>query len=160
MIIYHGTDKQFHALDLSKAKDFRDFGKGYYAFTDKERAHSWAQALEARYCGNEIFLYEYYIDIYARGLKVKKFDSFSEEFLKFLKAGRTTANFSHEYDVVISPATDDKSIKVLSDYTAQIITAADAVKNLALTTTHNQVSLHSNAALKRLVLRRTEHYAR
>jgi len=30
MILYHGSNQDFNNVDLSKSKDRRDFGKGFY----------------------------------------------------------------------------------------------------------------------------------
>jgi len=30
MILYHGSNQSFSDVDLSKSKDKRDFGKGFY----------------------------------------------------------------------------------------------------------------------------------
>lgn len=41
--LYHGTDKEFDTFDFTKAKKFKDFGKGYYLTTDFRQAQKWAQ---------------------------------------------------------------------------------------------------------------------
>lgn len=38
MIVFHGTNKKFDVIDLSKSKDKRDFGKGFYTTTIFEQA--------------------------------------------------------------------------------------------------------------------------
>ena len=42
MILYHGSNKQFEDIDLTKAKAGKDFGKGFYLTTNKEQATTWA----------------------------------------------------------------------------------------------------------------------
>ena len=38
MTLYHGSNQDFTVVDLSKSKDKRDFGKGFYTTTIKEQA--------------------------------------------------------------------------------------------------------------------------
>ena len=35
IIVYHGTAFDFENIDLSKSKNKRDFGKGFYLFSGK-----------------------------------------------------------------------------------------------------------------------------
>ena len=41
LILYHGSNHDFDAVDLSKSKDKRDFGKGFYTTTLREQAEDW-----------------------------------------------------------------------------------------------------------------------
>ena len=38
MFLYHGTNIRFDNIDLSRSKDKRDFGKGFYTTTIFEQA--------------------------------------------------------------------------------------------------------------------------
>lgn len=49
MILYHGTGIRFAEIRLSKSKDKRDFGKGFYTTTIFEQAEKWAQNQYIRY---------------------------------------------------------------------------------------------------------------
>lgn len=42
-LLYHGTDTLFDEIDLTKAKDHKDFGRGFYLTTNKEQALFWAK---------------------------------------------------------------------------------------------------------------------
>ncbi|MCL2232160.1 MAG: DUF3990 domain-containing protein [Treponema sp.] len=48
VILYHGSNHNFDEIDLSKSKDRRDFGKGFYTTTISEQAEDWAQTLYDR----------------------------------------------------------------------------------------------------------------
>lgn len=54
---YHGSTMKFDEIDLSKAKEGKDFGKGFYVTTNKEQAISWAN----RNPNKKGYLYEYTI---------------------------------------------------------------------------------------------------
>ncbi|MCL2484762.1 MAG: DUF3990 domain-containing protein [Endomicrobia bacterium] len=160
MMVYHGTNKSFRTPKLANAKSFRDFGPGYYTVVEKELARHWAEAMVARYGGEEIFIYEYYADVYEPGLKIKRFDFVTDEYLKLLKKGRTKENLSHEYDIVIAPVCDDNIMKIISAYVSGIEKSAATLEKLKNITTTLQVSLHTPKALKRLTARRREDYAK
>lgn len=49
--IYHGTNVLFDAVDISKSRDKRDFGRGFYTTTLYEQACNWAQNISLRYGG-------------------------------------------------------------------------------------------------------------
>ena len=51
MKIYHGSNCSFKNVDLSKSKEKRDFGKGFYTTTIRGQAESWAEAVFDRYGG-------------------------------------------------------------------------------------------------------------
>lgn len=40
MILYHGTNASFEAIDLSRSRPNKDFGRGFYLSADKEQALS------------------------------------------------------------------------------------------------------------------------
>jgi uncharacterized membrane protein len=58
MRLYHGSNCLFESINLSKSKDKRDFGKGFYTTTIKEQAVDWAVSVFDRYGGEGKFVYE------------------------------------------------------------------------------------------------------
>ena len=47
MILYHGSNPLITRIDLSKSKDFKDFGRGFYLTKDYTRAVAMAQRTTA-----------------------------------------------------------------------------------------------------------------
>ena len=47
MILYHGSNQLITRIDLSKSKDFKDFGRGFYLTKDYTRAVAMAQRTTA-----------------------------------------------------------------------------------------------------------------
>ena len=47
MILYHGSNQLINRIDLSKSKDFKDFGRGFYLTKDYTRAVAMAQRTTA-----------------------------------------------------------------------------------------------------------------
>ena len=84
MILYHGTGICFKEIDLSKSKDKRDFGKGFYTTTIFEQAEKWAKNQYLRYGTTGSFVKEYeYVS--AVNLKIKVFDGMNKKWLEFVK---------------------------------------------------------------------------
>jgi hypothetical protein len=63
LMLYHGTNCDFSSVDLSKSKDKRDFGKGFYLTTLQNQAKNWAETLFARFGGDGIFVYEFEFEV-------------------------------------------------------------------------------------------------
>ena len=59
MILYHGSNRDFTNVDLSKSRDRRDFGRGFYTTTMKEQAQHWGHTMFNCLGGDGIFLYEF-----------------------------------------------------------------------------------------------------
>lgn len=47
MILYHGSNQLITKIDLSKSKNFKDFGRGFYLTKDYARAVAMAQRTTA-----------------------------------------------------------------------------------------------------------------
>jgi len=149
LILYHGSNCNFDEIDISKSKDKRDFGKGFYTTTLREQAEDWAQALFDRYKGDGIYIYE--LELYLSGeLLIKKFDGLSEEWLLMVQKNRTLGGIQHNFDIVQGPVANDRTARTIALYIAGIIDADDAIKRLQSNRINNQVSLHTSAALSRL----------
>ena len=111
MKLYHGTNKDFDKIDLSKSKPNKDFGRGFYLSADYEQALNMAQVkVEQLETGNLVVqTYEIADDVWD-SLRVLRFDNYSEEWAKFILLNRNNpTNLPvHEYDVVIGPIADDR----------------------------------------------------
>lgn len=93
-------------------------------------------------------------------LKVKRFDTLNEDWLEFIKLNRSKGGLQHDYDVVIGPVADDNTMETVQLYIASILTAKEAVERLRYNQVNNQVSFHTEKALKYLKFVRRSSYAR
>ena len=89
MILYHGTNVEFEKIDLLKSKPNKDFGRGFYLSPFFEQAKDMAETkVEQLEYGNPIvFQYEVKEEDMA-DLRILRFDSYSEEWAKFILANR------------------------------------------------------------------------
>jgi len=146
VILYHGSNKSFDIIDISKSKDKRDFGIGFYTTTLREQAEDWAEILFDRYNGEGIFIYEIEMEL-SKDISIKIFDGLSEEWLHMVQKNRTFGGLQHKFDVVQGPVANDKTTRTIALYIAEIINAEEAIKRLQTNKVNDQVSFHTSAAL-------------
>ena len=149
--LYHGSNYNFDVIDLSKSKDKRDFGRGFYTTTLREQAEDWAEVLFERYRGDGIFIYEMELEL-AKELSVKSYDGLSEEWLLMVQKNRSLGGIQHKFDIVQGPVANDKTTRTIALYIAGIINANEAIERLRFNQVNNQVSIHTLAALSHIKL--------
>jgi hypothetical protein len=146
LTLYHGSNQNFSVIDLSKSKDKRDFGRGFYTTTLHEQAEDWAASLFDRYKGDGIFIYEAELELSGE-LSIKNYEGLSEEWLFMIRKNRTLGGIQHEFDIVQGPVANDKTARTIALYIAGIISVNEAIERLRYNKINNQVSLHTPAAL-------------
>jgi hypothetical protein len=151
MKLYHGSNRDFTIVDLAKSKDNRDFGKGFYLTTLQNQAKDWAETLFDRYGGDGVFVYEFEFEI-AEDLTFKKFDGLAEEWLNFVKDNRVKGGLQHSFDVIQGVVANDRTNRTLALFVEGIYTAKIAMKKLYRNKLNDQISIHTEKALKCLTL--------
>ena len=159
LVVYHGSCYEFENIELNKSHNRRDFGKGFYTTILKSQSKEWAYRLSLREKRNDYYVYEFLFEE-VPSLKVKRFDTLSEEWLEFIKENRSKGGLQHKYDVVIGPVADDNTMETVQLYIANILTASEAVERLRYNKVNNQVSFHTEKALQYLHLVRRDSYVR
>ena len=157
MILYHGSNRNFDVIDLSKSKDKRDFGVGFYTTTIREQAEEWAKAIFKRYMGDGIFVYEMEL-VLNEALSLKKFDELSEEWLLMVLKNRTLGGIQHNFDIVQGPVANDKTTRTIGLFIAGIIDSNTTIERLKTNKVNDQVSFHTLEALSCLRLLRKNQY--
>jgi len=159
MRVFHGTNCLFESVDMSKSKDRRDFGRGFYTTTIKEQAESWAQAVFDRYGGEGGFVYEFEFEPDS-SLNIMRFEEADKEWLEFVAANRNERRVWHGFDVVIGPVANDKTNRTIALYIAGIYTSDVALGLLRHNKLNDQVSFHTEKALSFLTMIGREEYVR
>ncbi len=134
MKLYHGTNSDIEAIDLTRGLRYKDFGKGFYATPDRTTAIRMAQK-RARLFGGAATLITYEFDelTLPLGLKIKRFhEQASVEWLLFVDANRDRKNVTpiHNYDIVIGPIANDGVVLQLTNYREGIYTPEQAAQLL------------------------------
>ncbi|TGX83183.1 DUF3990 domain-containing protein [Palleniella muris] len=112
MELYHGTNMRFKEIDLSKSKQGKDFGKGFYLSADYKQAEVMA-ITKVNQLGGEQTILSYSFDeklFDSNELKVKRFEGYSQEWAEFVFANRSSTSPmpAHDYDIVIGPIANDR----------------------------------------------------
>ena len=93
MILYHGTNEAFDIIDLHRCKPNKDFGCGFYLSADPEQAKEMAQAkLEQLGTGVPIVMTSEVDETQMNALRTLRFDSYSEEWARFILLNRNNAD--------------------------------------------------------------------
>lgn len=105
MRVYHGSSKDFDKPLLSKAKDYRDFGNGFYVTENYFDALGILKAKEG-------FIYEYKLSLDT--LRIKRLEG-KEESFDFIYKNRTEKIKENTYDVIIGKTASGKCWKVFKE---------------------------------------------
>ena len=152
MKLYHGTNSDIEAIDLTKGLRHKDFGKGFYLTPDKTTAIRMAQK-KARLFGGEATLLTYEFDEAAMhsDLNIKIFpEKASVEWLLFVDANRDRKNIDsiHDYDIVVGPIADDGVVLQLTNFREGIYSPEQAAELLQDRYLDQQYYLGTEKALR------------
>lgn len=157
LTVFHGTVKLFEDIDLKKSHNRRDFGMGFYTTVLESQAKEWAYRLSLREKVNRYYVYQY--TFYENEqIRIKRFESLNKEWLEFIKQNRSEGGLQHGYDVVIGPVADDNTMEAIQLYIANVLTANEAIERLRYNKVNNQISFHTETALKSLKMVRRASY--
>ena len=149
--LYHGTNYDFSTVDLSNAKDKRDFGKGFYLTTLQNQAKDWADTLFARFGGDGIFVYEFEFEV-KKELNIKQFKGISEDWLNFIRDNRIGGGIQHSFDIVWGAVANDRTNRTLALFVEGIYSTKEAIRKLRSNKLNDQISIHTPKALSCLKL--------
>ena len=119
MILYHGTNQDFNAIDLKKSKPNKDFGQGFYLSREYAQAMDMAKIkVEQLEFGTPTVLTYEVDEEQMKNLKVLRFETYSEEWAKFILLNRNNSSRepAHDYDIVIGPTADAETTTILNEY--------------------------------------------
>ena len=136
MKLYHGSDTLVPEPNLQKCKPFKDFGKGFYLSADYSQAQKMAEQKSSLSNGvNPPIVSNFYFDESAltdNFLKVKCFNSYTEEWAEFVLRNRDRKNKQpyHNYDIVYGPIADDRIVRQMRRFELGDITLAELMREL------------------------------
>lgn len=121
MKLYHGTNQDIAAIDLSMGSQYKDFGQGFYLTPDAATAERMAKK-RARLFGGEAMLIEYDFDercLASDEVRVLMFpQKATVEWARFVDRNRDRSKvpLSSDYDIVCGPIADDGVAYLLGRY--------------------------------------------
>ena len=150
MILYHGSYKDFQAINLKLCHPYKDFGQGFYLTDIREQAEKMADKKARLYNGVPVVLqYEFNEAILKSDiLKVKMFPSPNREWAEFIYKNRSrTEHFRHDFDVVTGPIANDGVAYLLDRYEEGSISLDELAKELEFRELNNQYYFGTERAL-------------
>ena len=150
MKLYHGSYIKIDVIDLTKAKPYKDFGKGFYVTKFYEQAKTWADRLGVEHETKGV-ISEFEFDEYAyedESLKVLFFENYNEQWLDFIVLNRSNRKQMHDYDIVEGPVADDKVQNRIGDYLSGEITKTDFLEELKWHEDTHQICFCTVASLQ------------
>jgi hypothetical protein len=139
--------------DLKHARDYLDFGKGFYLTSLRHQAVLYSERFFLR--GRQAFLCEYDLSEAYIDLSIRQFDAYNEEWLDFVFQCRKGEDKS-DYDIVIGGIADDKIFKTIDLYFTGDISKDEALKRLKYEKPNNQYCLRTQRAIDLLTFKSAE----
>ena len=129
--LYHGTDQLFDEFDLSKAKPFKDFGKGIYFTSDFNQAQKWAQKKGDR--KSTAYIYCYAVDNHkVNDFKILELLQYDREWLEFICKSRIEGKET-DYDIIYDRIADNQYSEIsdsLQKYAQNGISAEEVIEKI------------------------------
>ena len=112
MKLYHGSNVEIEKIDLTKSRNYKDFGRAFYLSADEQQAWERAYAAIATW-GGVPSVSTFYFDeglMESKEMKVLRFEAYTDEWADFIFANRnrTKPMFRHDYDIVFGPIANDR----------------------------------------------------
>ncbi|MCI5640184.1 MAG: DUF3990 domain-containing protein [Lachnospiraceae bacterium] len=145
MILYHGSYVAVEKPDLCHSRLNVDFGQGFYVTPLHEQAVKWCSKFKRR--GKDALVSKYlFEDDHAEGLKILKFDAYSEEWLDFILTCRRGQDTT-DYDLVIGGVANDKVFNTVELYFDGLIDKKEAINRLRFQEPNLQICFRTEKAL-------------
>ena len=140
--LYHGSNQIVDEPEIRIARYNKDFYYGFYCTLIKEQAIKWATRYQSTGYLNE---YSYTEN---PELKIKKFETMTEEWLDFIADCRLGK--AHDYDIVEGPMANDTIINYVQDFIDGNISRAAFWELAKFKKPTHQISFHTARALTTL----------
>ena len=133
-----------------------DFGPGFYLTMIESQAKDWAIVISSRK-GRETkaVVNVYHFDIEsaeADNVRIKRFDTYSIEWLDYVVDWRKGKDISLEYDIVEGGVANDNVIDTVEDYEKGIITAEQALGQLRYKKVNHQICILNQEVIDKYLL--------
>lgn len=140
--LYHGSNQIVDEPEIRIARYNKDFYYGFYCTLIKEQAIKWATRYQSTGYLNE---YSYTEN---PELKIKKFETMTEEWLDFIADCRLGK--AHDYDIVEGPMANDTIFNYVQDFIDGNISRAAFWELAKFKKPTHQISFHTARALTTL----------
>ena len=153
--LYHGSTVEVRKPLVDVGRQKVDFGKGFYMTSIRKQAELWAKAVAGRQPGAVAILNVYkFDDVKSKQLaarRYKKFGQYDLEWLEYVIDSRKGGKRQFRYDVVEGGVANDNVIDTVEDFENGVITAEQALGQLAYKKVNNQICIHKQDILDECV---------
>lgn len=159
-LLYHGSKADFETINLQKANDYKDFGRGFYVTTSYNQAVKWANRKYKKTSTQRTsYLYCYKltqdIDPATSELNIHELLCYDKEWLDFICENRMKI-CNTSYDLVYDRMADSRAPqipKIISSYWYGALTYEEALEKLKWKRNHcDQLCFKTHAAISLLSL--------
>ncbi len=145
MIVYHTSNVRIEQPDTLHSRKLLDFGQGFYLTTIREQAEKYAERLLRR--NEAVWLNIYNLSEDWSNWKVKRFDTYDEEWLDFVMGCRQGEELG-DYDMVIGGIANDKVFETLDLYFDNLIDKQQALLRLSYEKPNIQYCIRTDAMIQ------------
>lgn len=151
MKLYHGSNLEIKNPQILESDRKLDFGTGFYLTSSYEQAEKWAiLTAKRRGEGRPIISVFEYEDNKSSELNILKFENADIEWLRFVSGNRNNQSTKNDYDIIIGPVANDKTMPVISLYFTGVYSEEDAIKRLLPQKLQDQFVFKTEKSLKQL----------
>lgn len=149
MKLYHGSNIAVQNPKIIKSDRRLDFGTGFYLTSDKAQAERWAELTRMRRnSGNAIVSVFELDENILESLNVLHFQKADKAWLEYVTANRKNIPLKNDdYDIVIGPVANDKTMPVISLYFSGIYDIDETIKRLLPQKLSNQYTFKTEKSL-------------
>lgn len=155
MTLFHGTNQDIEAIDLTKGLPYKDFGQGFYLTPDRVTAERMAKK-RALLFGGEPLVIEYSFDeqMASTALQILTFSQKATvEWARFVDRNRDRSSepYHHDYDIVSGPIANDGVAYLLGRFHEGTMTLEELAEGLQDKYLDQQFFFGSERALHYLI---------
>ena len=151
MKLYHGSNLEIKNPQILESDRKLDFGTGFYLTSSYEQAEKWAiLTAKRRGEGKPIISVFDYEDNKNSELNILKFENADIEWLRFVSGNRNNQPIRNDYDIIIGPVANDKTMPVISLYFTGVYSEEETIKRLLPQKLQDQFVFKTEKALKQL----------
>ena len=153
--LYHGSSVEVRKPLVGVGRRKVDFGQGFYMTHVRKQSELWAKAVAGRRPGAVAILNIYQFDdvksVQLASGRYKKFEQYDLEWLEYVIDSRKGGRMQLSYDVVEGGVANDNVIDTVEDYENGVITAEQALGQLAYKKVNHQICIHSQKIIDECV---------
>lgn len=153
LIVYHGGTEKVDKPDCRCGRKNLDFGQGFYVTNLREQAVSWANNMSRnRNMPAMLNRYKLNRDVIIKEAKCKVFDTYDEEWLRFIVANRSGQSWNEKYDYIEGGVANDRVVDTVNLYIVGLMDLGTALRELSRHQPNNQMCITSQDIINKYLV--------